>query len=121
MEGGDFLEWRPRRFNRLADNVANRVMDHRQSYSYRNSKLSDAIRPGNGNILVLSDGGSRPCSSVAAGGWIAYVLGGHWGEEDNTAHLLASEGILIHSAVSAFQAEITAAESAFEFMRSLAR
>ena len=41
------------------------------------------------------------------------------GDEDNTVHLLASEGILIHSAVSAFQAELTAAESALDFIRSL--
>ena len=119
IEGGDFLEWRPRRYNQLADNVCNLVMDHRQTYSYRNSELMEAIRPGNGNILVFSDGGVRPDSSIASAGWIAYVLGGIWGEEDNTVHLLASEGILIHSAVSAFQAEITAAESALDFIRSL--
>ena len=79
----------------------------------------EAIRPGNGNVLVFSDGGSRPSGSIAAAGWIAYVLGGVWGSEDNSVHLLASEGILIETAVSAFQAELTAAESALNFIRSL--
>ena len=119
MEGGDFLEWRRREYNKLADNVCNLVMDQRQTFSYRNRDLMEAIRPGNGNVLVFSDGGSRPGSSIAAAGWIAYVLGGVWGCEDDSVHLLASEGILIGTAVSAFQAELTAAESALDFIRSL--
>ena len=119
MEGGDFLEWRPREFNRIADNIANLVMDHKRGFSYRNDRLLEAIRPGNANILVFSDGGSRPSEAVASGGWVAFVLGGHWGEQEDVAHLLASEGILIKTAVSAFQAEITAAASALEFIRSL--
>ena len=49
------------------------------------------------------------------------MLGGHWGEQDNVAHLLATEGIMIESAVSAFQAEVTAAASAMEFIRSLSK
>ena len=119
MEGGDFLEWRPREFNRIADNIANLVMDHKRGFSYRNDRLLEAIRPGNANILVFSDGGSRPNEAVASGGWVAFVLGGHWAEQDDVAHLLATEGIMIETAVSAFQAEITAAASALEFIRSL--
>ena len=96
-------------------------MDHRRGFSYRNDRLLEAIRSGNANVLVFSDGGSRPGHSVASGGWVAFVLGGHWAEQDNSAHLLASEGIMIDSAVSAFQAEIAAAASALDFIRSLSK
>ena len=116
---GDFIEWRLRKHNKIADHVANLTMDNRKSFSWRNEILLEAIRPGNCNILIFSDGGTRPADSVASGGWVAFVLGGHWGEGDDAVHLLATGGVFINQRVSAFQAEITAAESALDFVRSL--
>ena len=116
---GDFIEWRLRKHNKIADHVANLTMDHRKSFSWRNTDLLETIRPGNCNILIFSDGGARHVDSIAPGGWVAYVLGGHWGEENEAVHLLASEGVFINQWVSAFHAELTAAESALNFVRSL--
>ena len=90
-----------------------------KSFSYRNKELLHAIRPGNANILVFSDGGAWDSDAIASGGWIAFVLGGHWGEDKDEVHFLAAEGIFINSRISAFQAELTAAESALEFISAL--
>ena len=115
----NFLEWRRRRYNKIADHIANESMKHRKSFSYRNKELLHAIKPGNANILVFSDGGAWETDAIASSGWVAFVLGGHWGDDKNEAHFLAAEGIFINSRISAFQAELTAAESALEFISSL--
>ena len=52
-DSGDFIEWRLRKFNKIADHVANLTMDNRKSFSWRNTDLLEAIRPGNCNILHL--------------------------------------------------------------------
>ena len=117
----DFLEWRRREHNKIVDHIANESMKFRKSFSYRNKELLQAIRPGNANILVFSDGGSWETDAIASGGWVAFVLGGHWGENKNEAHFLAAEGIFIDSRISAFQAELTAAESAIEFICTLSK
>jgi len=115
----NFLEWRRRKYNKIADHIANESMKHRKSFSYRNKELLHAIKPGNANILVYSDGGAWETEAIASSGWIAFVLGGHWGDDKNEVRFLAAEGIFIDSRVSAFQAELTAAESALEFISSL--
>ena len=71
----NFLEWRRRKYNKIADHIANESMKHRKSFSYRNYELLHAIRPGNANILVFSDGGSWETEAIASSGWVAFVLG----------------------------------------------
>ena len=94
-------------------------MKHRKSFSYRNDELIAAIKPGNANILLFSDGGSWEDDAIASAAWVAYVLGGHWGEGDSDVHLLATEGIFINIRTTAFVAEMTAAESALSFAHTL--
>ena len=89
-------------------------------FSYRNSELLRAISFGNANILTFSDGGYRPADNLAAGAWVSYVLGGHWGGGETDVHLLAAEGILIEAPATAFLAEVIAAESAMSFIREIA-
>ena len=117
----DFLECRRREHNKIADHIANESMKFRKGFSYRNQELLHAIRPGNANILVFSDGGSWETKAIASAAWVAFVLGGHWDENKNEVHFLAAEGIFINSRISAFQAELTAAESALEFICALSK
>ena len=65
-----------------------------------------AVKPGKANILLFSDGGSWESNAIASASWVAFVLAGHWGEEENDVHLLAAEGIFINNRISAFQAEL---------------
>ena len=87
--------------------------------SYRNENLIETIRPGNANILLFSDGGFWEDEGLASAAWVAYVLGGHWGDDDGVVHLLATEGVFIESNATSFLAEMMAAESALSFMHSL--
>ena len=119
MDHDNFLEWRRREHNKIADHIANESMKFRKSFSYRNQEFLHAIRLGNANTLVFSDGGSWETEAIASAAWVAFVLGGHWGENKNEAHFLAAEGIFINSRISAFQAELTAAASALEFICAL--
>ena len=71
----DFSEWRFRHFNKQADHIANMTMKVKKSFSYRDSRLIETIRPGNANILIFSDGGFREHEGIGSAAWIAYVLG----------------------------------------------
>ena len=115
----NFMEWRRREFNKVADHVANETIKHRKSFSYCNKDLREAIRPGNANILVFSDGGAWAEARVGASAWVAYVLGGHWGSGDRDVHLLAAEGLYLDFPVTAFHTELIAAESALSFVSKL--
>ena len=75
-----------------------------------------AIKPGNANILLFCDGGSWESNAIASASWAAFVLGGHWGEEESDVHPLAAECIFINNRISGFQTELTAAESTLEFI-----
>ena len=115
----NFLEWRYRRFNKQADHIANMTMLNRKSFSYRDTRLIEAIKPGNANILIFSDGGFWEHDGIGSAAWLAYVLGGRWGDQDTDVHLIASEGIFLESNVTSFKAEMIAAESAVIFLNSL--
>ena len=95
------------------------TMKCRKFFSYRNDELIAAIKPGNANILLFSDGGSWEDDAIASAAWVAFVLGGHWGEGNQDVHLLAAEGIFINSSTTAFVAEMTAAESALSFLHEI--
>ena len=70
-------------------------MKHRKSVSYRNNDHIAAIRPGNANILLFSDGGSWEDVAIASAAWVAYVLGGRWGDKGTDVHLIAAEGLFL--------------------------
>ena len=67
------------------------TMLHRKSFSYRTSDLINATRPGNANVLVFSEGGFWEHEGIGAAAWIAYALGGYWGDRPEDARLIASE------------------------------
>ena len=112
----NFLEWRRRRFTKTADHIAGEAMKHRKSFSHRNQALIDAIKFGNANILMFSDGGACPEREIGAAGWVAHVLVGHCGSDTQDVHLLAAEGIFLNRPTTAFLAEMTAADSAIKFV-----
>ena len=116
-DSGEFIEWRKREHNKIADCIANFTLKSKHSFSHRNEELLAAIRRGNANILTFSDGGYWAEDNLAVGAWVSYVLSGHWG--DSGVHLLAAEGIFIDTPANAFLAEMIAAESALSFMHSL--
>ena len=115
-----FIEWRRRCYNKQADHIANMTMLHTKSFSYRDMRIIDAIKPGNANILVFSDGVYCESDGIGSGGCIAYVLGAFWRDQDDDVHLIASEGIFIDSNVTSFKAELIAAERAISFLHSSA-
>ena len=94
-------------------------MLHRKSFSYGDNRIIEAIRLGNANILVFSDGGFWEREGIGSESWIAYALGGLWGDRDDDVHLIASEGIFLDSNVTSFKAEMVAAESAISFLHTL--
>ena len=95
------------------------TMMGRKSFTYRDTRLIEAIKPGNANILIFSDGGFWEHDGIGSAAWIAYVLGGRWGVQDTDVHLIASEGIFLETNVTSFKAEMIAAESAVAFLKSL--
>ena len=121
-EHGNFLEWRYREHNKVADWIANQTMKTKKSFSYRNDRLKAAFNGGgNANVLIFSDGGSWLEDSIAASAWVAFILGGPWGDKADDVHLLAAEGKFINARVSAFQAELTAADSALAYLHELSK
>ena len=110
-----------REFNKVADHWAGETQKGRNSFSHRNEQLMAALARGApANILVFSDGGSWLEESIASSAWAAFVMGSGWGDANTDAHLLAVEGIFINHRISAFQAELTAADSALTFLCELA-
>ena len=74
-------------------------------------------------MRTCEDANMRTCKPanmrMASAGWVAFVLGGHWGAGETDVHLLALEGIYIDEKISAFQAEATATDSAMSFVQTL--
>ena len=48
---------------------------------------------GNANKLIFSEGVFWEQNGIGGGAWIAYVLGGRWGDQDEDVRLIASDGI----------------------------
>ena len=65
--------------SRLYTPEAKASADLKKPFSYRNKELEAATRAGNATILTFSDGGYWAGDNLAAGAWVSYVLGGHWG------------------------------------------
>ena len=78
-DSGKFIEWRKREHNKVADCIANLTLKSKHSFAHRNEELLVAIQPGNANFLTFSDGVYWAEDNLAAGAWVSYVLGGHWG------------------------------------------
>ena len=112
----NLLEWRYRRFNKQADHIANMTMKHGKSFTCRDSRLIEAIGPGNANILIFSDGVFWEHEGIRSAAWFAYVLGGHWEDREEDVHLIASEGVFLKK--KRFKAEMIVADSALSFLHS---
>lgn len=65
--------------------------------------------------MIFSDGGCWEHEGFASAAWLAYILGGCWGDQDTDVHSIASERIFLDSNVFWFKAELIAAESAVMF------
>ena len=61
------MEWRPRRFNRRADALCNRILVHKENEVRYNDYKGESLIWHRKNHTIRSDCGSR--NSVSAGGW----------------------------------------------------
>ena len=64
-------------------------------------------------------GGFWEQDGISAGAWIAYVMGGLLGDQDEDVHLIASEGISLEYDETFSKAEMIVAESAVPFLQTL--
>ena len=73
VDVGNFIEWRPRRFNPVADHFCNVAMDARVTAEKRSlDHVQQAWRDGC-NLQLYSDGGVRSDGSAALG-WAVYTV-----------------------------------------------
>ena len=63
---------------------------HGRSFAFIGYRLVEASGPGSANILIFSDGGFWEYEDIGSAGWLAFVLRGHWGDQDDDVHLIAS-------------------------------
>eukprot|EP00973_Karenia_brevis_P023709 3267625-Karenia_brevis.AAC.1 len=104
-----FVEWAPRKYNVVADHIANVTMDRGQDWQLiRPQSLRESVEAGC-NILVCSDGGKRETAASAA--WIAYACSLTTSSEYRF-QILGQKGSYLQSCTSAFLAEALALEDA---------
>lgn len=100
----DWVLWRPRCWNHLADKVVNNVMDGVQN-PWKLVDPDDHDHGDPGNIVLTTDGGARGVTTAAAG-W-AIQKWQRQGESDQwNAHVIASGGGSLAPGTTAFAAEI---------------
>ena len=77
----DFVSWRRRDLNKLADFLCNQAMDEGKTSNWRDEELMQTVQEGRKAVQMLcfSDGGLRGGAGVAASAWIAFVKqSGRW-------------------------------------------
>ena len=104
----DPVQWFPRKFNKVADGLADHTMDQRSSMDVY-FKITLQIE--RANIVVQTDGGLRP-SDCAAAAWII----GFWGEVDSKIAYepVSAHGLFLESRCTVFMAEAVALDRATE-------
>ena len=105
----DFVQWRPRAHNSIADLLCNEAMD---SGCNINDLDAEGIwrTANNGNFRINSDGGRR--NSSAALGWV--VRGFTPGQQGK---VLARIAMILPVSSSSFCAEVLALDNALEIIR----
>ena len=107
------VEWRPRSFNQLADELANRAMDTKMNLEWECETGASWL---NRDLLIFSDGGFRRKGQSASAAWIVIskpavplATDGLFG----TAHIIAKGAIFLSDGCpSSFMAEAIALEYA---------
>ena len=117
---GSLIEWRPRRFNPVADHYCNMAMDSKTTREQRDSnRVCKAWREGC-NLQLYTDGGRRGDGSAALG-WTVYAVSQRHGEWWWT-QLAWSSMLLSGTALTPFQCEAHALEDGLQFLsNSVAR
>ena len=112
------IEWRPRSFNQLADDLANKAMDTKMDLEWECEAGTSWL---NKDLLIFSDGGFRQKGKSASAAWIVinkptvpYATDGQSG----TAHIIAKgAAFLSDGCSSSFMAEAIALEHATKLAR----
>ena len=103
----DPVIWTRRDNNKLADYLCNWTMDVKKT-SWRNERPKNPHCPGDSNVLVFSDGGTRPECSASA--WVLGTTSCIDGNLQFTPMITA--GIFFENPVKSFMAETVAFEQA---------
>ena len=104
--------WAPRRHNVVADYLCNVAMDNGSSWS----RFEDVVLPGQYNLLMHSDGGSRStCFAVA---WVVEAV--FMDEQTGTwkQTLVAMSAAFLETPISSFTAEAFALYQCTTFVKS---
>ena len=113
---GGFLppvDWRPREYNGPPDVVCNWILERRSAVEdISETEILDAVRQRD-NLQIHCDGGF-----VAGAGAAAFVIH-RVSRRTNTVSRLGHCGVFLQSAESAFHTELSAIESAVNFVRRI--
>ena len=109
----DFITWRKRDWNKLADHLVNVTMDHKSSWNWQDEAFIKALPRDFSQIRLLcfSDGGLRASTGAAASAWVAFI------SCDYGWRLLAKGGVHYsrNMCASSFIAEALALDSCLAF------
>ena len=108
-------DWRPREFNQQADAVCNWVLDDDEDIDELDLHQVASRLTRYKALQIFSGGGLDGSRGVAA----FVVVGSTWENCTWRIEIFGFRGILIRDAVSAFQAEIIAADAAIAFAKDL--
>jgi len=112
---GSYIEWRPRRFNVVADYLCNAAMDQQQSSQFVDEQQLSRAVSSQSHLQLFSDGGLRP-GDCAATGWILYSVS-RCSEEWLWAVLAWKTQFLEDACIkSSFQVESMALDDAGQFL-----
>jgi len=105
--------WRPRSFNQLADELANKAMDTEMDLEW---ECEVGVSWANKDILIFSDGGFRSKGNSASAAWVVIdkpTIPSCTNGQHGTAHIIAKGAIFLSDGcTSSFMAEAIALEKA---------
>ena len=113
------VEWRPRSFNQLADDLANRAMDTESDLEWEcEAGVSWLCK----DLLIFSDGGFRRKGKSASAAWIVIdkpTVPNATNGQKGTAHIIAKGAVFLSDGcTSSFMAEAIALEQATNLVRN---
>ena len=97
----DWIRWVPRSCNPVADRLANIGMD----IGWQTFRRYD-----DGNIVVTTDGGYRPCTKQASAGWAVFLC-----MDEHQIQRLIACGAIVLSELGRDSSELSALELGFSF------
>ena len=109
----DYVIWRKRCFNKIADYIVNYTMDTKRSWHQKFIDGSQGWEADEVNLVVYSDGGTR-ANSCSAGAW--YIEAHFEKRGKPTVMPVAMAGTFLETPVSSFTAEIIGLDEAVSFV-----